>query len=202
MKFLFAAMALTLGASSAAQAFDTPVQTIIDSQKAGKQVALKSVATLMRDAAAWCYDEEEQSCAWREIYLEVTDAGVTFELANAYGLDIDYAFTDQGVFKRNTVCQSGFNWLPSLRASHRADGTMLGGRELHDFRRAMAEERPGIELYNDCFDYLYLSADADQDVVTLLQRQYVSGEHDPANDVEVTLHFDAATAGKLTLRED
>ena len=67
-------------------------------------------------------------------------------------------------------------------------------------KRAIAASRPDLESYDDCFDYLYLSSDADQQVVTLLQRQYVDGVHDAANDVEVTVHFDAEDAAGLTLR--
>ena len=202
MKFVFAAMALTLGMASAAQAYDADIEAIIDGQKPGKAMARQSVSTLMAGAEAWCYDEMRGACSWREVYLDVRQDGVTFELANYYALDIDYAFTDQGVFRGNKICQSGFNWLPSLRASYRTDGRMMGGRDLQDFRLAMTEARPRIDSYSDCFDYLYVSSDAAKDTVTLLQRQYDNEGYYPAGDVEVTLHFDKESAAALKLRED
>ena len=50
------------------------------------------------------------------------------------------------------------------------------------------------------FDYLFLRSDPDQEVVTLLQRQYVDEVHDPGRDVEVTLHFNAEDAAGLLWR--
>ena len=65
----------------------------------------------------------------------------------------------------------------------------------------MAEARPDLEIYDDCFDYLYRASESDRQVVTLLQRQYVDGVHEAANDVEVTVHMVAEDAAGLTLRE-
>ena len=200
MKTLLAALALTLATGSAALAFDTDTQAIIDRHKSVKLVAIKDVAHLMRESAQWCYDNQDGSCAWSEIYLDVRDSGATFELSNAWDAELDYAMTDEALFEGDKACQTGLNWLPSLRAIRRSDGGPVGGRILHDFRLAMAEARPDLEAYDDCFDYLYLSSAADQQVVTLLQRQYVDGVHDAANDVEVTVYFDAEDAAGLTMR--
>ena len=196
-----AALAITLATGSVAQAFEADVSAVIDRYKAGKLVAMDDVAVLMRDSARWCYDNQGSSCAWSEIYLEVDDTDVSFELSNNWDVDIDYAFTDAGVIEDDRICQTGFNWIPNLRASHRGDDAIIGGRELRDFKLAMAEARPDLESYSDCFDYLYRGSDADQQVITLRQRQYVDGVHEPLNDVEVTLHFDAEDAAGLTLRE-
>ena len=49
MKTLLAALALTLATGSAALAFDTDTQAIIDRHKSGKLVAIKDVAQLIID---------------------------------------------------------------------------------------------------------------------------------------------------------
>ena len=52
----------------------------------------------------------------------------------------------------------------------------------------------------NCFDYLYLGANPDQEVVTLLQRSYADGVHLEGNDVEVSLHLNAEDAAGLLWR--
>lgn len=199
MKTILAAGALILVAVSSAWAFDADTEALIARYKMGKPVAITDVAQLMRASEAWCYDQQETSCAWREVYLDVTEDRVVFELANAWDEQFDYAMTDEAVFAQNRICQTGFNWIPSLRATSRDDGRAIGGRALHDLRAAIAESRPDIATYDDCFDYLFMAADPEQDTVTLLQRQYVDAVHDTANDVEVTIHFNADDAAGLTL---
>lgn len=200
MKTLLAALAITLPASASALAFDAETQAIIGKHKAGKLVAIADVAHLMQASAAWCYDNQDHSCAWTEIYLEVTDSGATFELGNSWDAETDFAFTDEGAFADNKICQTGVNWVPNLRATRRGDGSAIGGRQLHALKLAVAASRPDLEVYDDCFDYLYLSSDAAQDVVTLRQRHYVDGVHEPLNDVEVTVYFNAEAAAGLMLR--
>lgn len=200
MKTLCAAMAIILAASSAAMAFDAQTQAIIDKHKSGKLVAITEVAHLMQASAKWCYDTMGQSCAWTEVYLEVTDSGVSFELGNAWDEQTDYAMTDEGAFRDNKVCQTGVDWVPNLRGIRRSDGTAITGRQLHELKQAIAASRPDLETYDDCFDYLYVSSDPAQQVVTLRQRQYVDGVHEPLNDVEVTVHMDEAEAAGLMLR--
>lgn len=201
MKTLLAALAPTLATASAALAFDVDTQAIIDKHKAGKLVAIAEVAQLMQESARWCYDNQDRSCAWSEIYLDVSQSGASFELSNVWDAELAYAMTDEAIFAGDKACQTGLNWIPSLRAIRRSNGSPLGGRPLHDFKIAMTEARPDLESYDDCFDYLYLAADPEQQVVTLLQRQYVDGVHDAANDVTVTVHFNAEDAAGLTLRD-
>lgn len=193
-------LALVLLASPAAHAFDTETQAVLDRYKPGKLLAAADVAQLMGRSERWCYDLRDGTCAWSEIYLEVTDTTVEFELSNAWDIDTDYAMTDTGQFADNTICQTGTNWIPTVRATRRSDGTAIGGRALHDLRLAMAEARPDVESYDDCFDYLYLAGDAEGEVVTLLQRQYIDGVHEAANDVEVSILFNAEDAAALALR--
>ena len=199
MKTLLAATAITLATGSGALAFDADVQAIIDSHKAGKPVAMHDVAQLMRASEQWCYINQNHSCAWTDIYLEVTDTGATFEIGNAWDAETDIVFTDHGVFKDDRyVCETGHDWVPSVRATRRSDGSVIGGRMLWDLKSAIYETRSS-DVQN-CFDYLYLRSDADQDVVTLLQRQYVDDVHDESRDVEVTLHFNAEDAAGLLWR--
>lgn len=200
MKTLLAALALMLALPSAAQAFDTETAALVGKYKSGKPVAGADVAALMRGSEKWCYDNQDSSCAWSEVYLDVTEDAVSFELANTWDDATAYAFTDQGAFKDDAICQTGYNWIDNLRAMRRSDDGIILGRALRDFKLAMAEARPDLETYDDCFDYLFVSSDAEQQVVTLRQRQYAGGVHDPLNDVEVTIHFDAEDAARLTLR--
>ena len=198
MKMLFAAMAITL-ATGPALAFDADIQTIIDQHKAGKPLAMHDVAELMRGSERWCYINQDHTCAWTDIYLEVTDLGVTYEIGNAWSAETDIAFTDKGVFKDDRyICEAGYDWVPTMRAMRRSDGSVIGGRMLWDLRLDVYETRSSDT--QDCFDYLYLRSDPNQEVVTLLQRQYIDDVHDESRDVEVTLHFNAEDAAGLQWR--
>lgn len=199
MKRLLAAMAVVMTAIPAVGAFETATQAIIDRYKAAKRLAIADVAELMQASAQWCYDEQENSCAWTDIYLEVTDTGATYEIGNAWDAEADVAFTDHGAFMDDRyICETGNNWVPTVRATRRSDGTVIGGRELWELKQAIEQNLEGDT--QDCFDYLYLSSDPNEETITLLQRQYTDGVHLEANDVEVTLHMDADEAADLTLR--
>ena len=198
MKMLLAATAITL-ATGSAMAFDADIQAIIDSHKAGKPVAIHDLAQFMRASEQWCYINQDHTCAWTDIYLEVTKLGAIFEIGNAWDGETDITFTDKGVFKDDRfVCEAGYDWVPTMQATRRSDGSVINGRLLWDLRLAIYDTREGDT--QDCFDYLFLRADPDQDVVTLLQRQYVDEVHDPGRDVEVTLHFNAEDAAGLLWR--
>jgi hypothetical protein len=199
MKTLLAATAITLATGSAAMGFDADVQAIIDSHKAGKPVAVHDLVPLMRASEQWCYINQDHSCAWTDIYLEVTDLGAIFEIGNAWDAETDITFTDKGVFKDDRfVCETGYDWVPTMQATRRSDGSVINGRMLWDLRLAVYDTREGDT--QDCFDYLFLRAEPDQEVVTLLQRQYVDEVYDPSRDVEVTLHFNAEDAAGLLWR--
>lgn len=198
MKMLLAATAITL-ATGSAMAFDADIQAIIDSHKAGKPVAIHDLAQFMTASEQWCYINQDHTCAWTDIYLEVTKLGAIFEIGNAWDGETDITFTDKGVFKDDRfVCEAGYDWVPTMQATRRSDGSVINGRLLWDLRLAIYDTREGDT--QDCFDYLFLRADPDQDVVTLLQRQYVDEVHDPGRDVEVTLHFNAEDAAGLLWR--
>nr|WP_295885761.1 hypothetical protein [uncultured Devosia sp.] len=199
MKMLLAAMAIMLTTGSAALAFDTDTQAVIDRHKANKPVSMNDVATLMRSSEQWCYISQDHSCAWTDIYLDVTNKGVTYEIGNAWDAETDVAFTDEGVFRDDRyICETGKDWVPTIRATRRSDDSVIAGRQLWELRKAIYATRDGDTL--DCFDYLYLRSDANQQTITLLQRQYTDDAHVEGNDVEVTLHFDAEDAAGLTWR--
>lgn len=199
MKTLLAAMAIVLTTGSAALAFDADIQAIISRHKANKPVSMTDMAQFMRASEQWCYDNQDHSCAWTDIYLDVTDTGVTYEIGNAWDAETDIAFTDEGVFKDDRyICETGKDWVPSVRATRRSDGSVIGGRMLWEVKTAIYATRDGDT--QDCFDYLYLRSNPDQQTVTLLQRQYTDDQHVEGNDVEVSLHFNAEDAAGLTWR--
>lgn len=199
MKTLLAAMAIVLTTGSVALAFDADIQAIISRHKANKPVSMTDMAQFMRASEQWCYDNQDHSCAWTDIYLEVTDTGASFEIGNAWDADTDIAFTDEGLFKDDRyICETGKDWVPSVRATRRSDGSVIGGRMLWEVKTAIYATRDGDT--QDCFDYLYLRSNPDQQTVTLLQRQYTDDQHVEGNDVEVSLHFDAEDAAGLTWR--
>ena len=200
MKTLLAATALTLAFGSSAFAFDTDTQAVISRHKANKPVSIADIATLMRASERWCYIEDAGSCSWSDIYLEVTDEGAEFEFGNAWSETVDVMFSDTGTFKDGRyICETGVDWVPTIRAANRADGTIVTGRELKQIKIDLYAQQS--ERVIDCFDYLYLGSDADAQTVTLMQRQYSEDEvYDPSKDTEVTLHFDAANAAALTWR--
>jgi hypothetical protein len=199
MKTLLAALAIALTTGSTALAFDADTQAIISRHKANKPVSMTDVAQLMRASEQWCYDNQDHSCAWTDIYLEVTDTGVTYEIGNAWDAETDIAFTDEGVFKDDRyICETGKDWVPTVRATRRSDDSVISGRMLWELKTAISATREGDTV--DCFDYLYLRVDADHQTVTLLQRQYTDDVHIEGNDVEVSLHFNAEDAAGLTWR--
>lgn len=199
MKTLFAAIAIALTTGTTALAFDADTQAVIDRQKAGKLVSMSNVAVLMRASEKWCYDNQDHSCAWTDIYLDVTDSGATFEIGNAWDAETDIAFTDEGVFKDDRyICESGKDWVATVRATRRSDGSSLDGRLLWDVKQAVRANQDAET--QDCFGYLFLRSDADYQTTTLLQRQYTDDVHIEGNDVEVSLHFNAEDAAGLTWR--
>lgn len=197
MKSLLAAALLTLTLGTSAFGFDAATQDIVGRYKANKLVAVADVAQLMRSSERWCYAEADGGCAWSDIYLEVTDSGAEFEIGNAWSDSVDIAFTDRGEFRDDRyICETGYDWVPNMRAFGRADDVILLGRDLQAIKTEVAAGQTSDVI--DCFDYLYLSADAEAQTILLRQRQYTEGEHNAANDVEVTLHFDPKNAAALT----
>lgn len=124
---------------------------------------------------------------------------MTYEIGNAWDADTDIAFTDEGVFRDDRyICETGKDWVPTVRATRRSDDSVIAGRMLWDLKAAISATREGVTL--DCFDYLFLRSDPDQQTITLLQRQYTDDQHLVDNDVEVSLHFNAEDAAGLTWR--
>jgi hypothetical protein len=193
---LFAVAALALTTAAPALAFSADTEALVSRLKSGKLIPGATVAELMRSAERWCYWEQEGACSWSDIYLEVDETGVTYEIGNAWETDISLFFTDTGVWQGNEICETGEEWIASVRATRISDGTPIGGRELWDIKNDVLANRG--ESFIDCFDYLFLRADPDANTVTLLQRHYQEGTYVPANDAEVSIHFDPDTAAALT----
>lgn len=196
MRRLLACLVIGLIGILPAWAFDQGTQDVLDRMKVGKLVPITEVATLMRNSERWCYIEDEGSCSWSDIYLDVTDEGATYEIGNAWDADRDVIFTDQGTFEEGRyICETGYDWVPTVRAINRADGSIVYGRALWDLKTAISENR---NESIDCYDYVLKGSDPDAETITLLQRQFTDGATDPLNDVTVTLHFNADTAAALT----
>lgn len=196
MRRLMACLVISLAALSPAFAFDSETSAALERVKVGKLVPLSTVQTLMRNSERWCYAESEGSCAWSDIYLEVTDTEATYEIGNAWNADYDVIFTDHGTFKDDRyICESDHDWLPTLRAIDRSDQTLVGGRELWTLRNEIGDRR---DQTIDCFDYVFRGSDPEAETVILLQRQFTDGVTDPNRDATVTIHFNAANAAALT----
>ena len=178
--------------------FDPGVEAITSRYKAQKLVNAADIGELMRLSERWCYAEDQGECAWSDIYLEVTTQDVRSEISNAWSEVVDISFVDRGICgDKNRLCETGEDWLPTIHARNRTDGTAIGGRELEAIKQEVATNR---NESIDCFDYLYQSTDAAAETVSLLQRQYVEGVHQPDANVAVTLHFDPVNAAALKLR--
>lgn len=196
MRRLLACLVVGLLGLSPALAFDAETEDVLNRMKVGKLVPITEIATLMRQSQRWCYIEQDGSCSWSDIYLDVTDAGATYEIGNAWDANFDVIFTDHGTFEDGRyICETGYDWVPTIRAMNRADGTPVNGRDLWALKTEIGE---GRNESVDCFDYLLKGSDAEAETITLLQRQFTDGVTDPINDVTVTLHFNAADAAALS----
>jgi hypothetical protein len=199
MRRVLVAMAVTLISVASASAFDAETQAAIGKYKSGKLVAATDLAQLMKSSALWCYKQEGDTCGWGDVYLEVTETGPTMEVGNAWDAELDAYFTDYGAFTDNRyVCETDYDWVPSVRVVRRSDNASVGGHELHAIKQQVRVNRAGNTV--DCYDYLFLSADPETQVVTLLQRQYTDGAYIAGSDAEVRVHMDAAEAARLTWR--
>ena len=200
MRKLLLAAAAVMALAGPALALDPSPEAIANTTKAGKMLHADEVAALMRQAEAWCYNEESGSCDWSEVYLSVDPGaeGIVYESANSWDADRDVYFVDKAQFKdERYVCEYGYDKVPSTRAT-RTDGSMIAGRELDALRADITANRADDTI--DCFDYVFVSYDAGAGVMNLKQRQYVAGVVDPSKEAAITLHFNAADAAGLKLR--
>jgi hypothetical protein len=199
LRHLIACLMLASASMSPAFAFEAGTQDVLDRAKVGKRLPIEAVATLMMDSKRWCYFETEGACDWSDIYLAVEGNSATFEISHAWSEDLDIAFVDHGTLEEGRfICESGEDWVPTARLTRRSDDTPLGGRELAATKAEIAAGRTDPRGIS-CFDYELRGSDPVAETITLLQRQYVDGATDPANDVPVTLHFNAEEAAALTL---
>jgi hypothetical protein len=202
MKLLaFAALLLAMAGTGAA-AMDADAEALARGYKGGKAVAIGDVATLMRLSERWCYDEQQGSCAWSDIYLEVTDAGATYEITSLWDADREITLTDEGTFRDGRfICETSADNTPTLRARTVADGTEIGGRDLWALKGEVAAQAAANPQSPDiCYDYVFVGLSLPDDTINLTQRIWRSGATDPTEDAVVTLHFDAQKAAVLTTR--
>jgi hypothetical protein len=191
-------LALGLVASLPVMALDDQSLAIVERLKPGKLMRIADVGVLMMGSERWCYNEHDGQCAWTDIYLQVTEDGARYEIGNAWDDTVDIVSVDEGVFRdRRYICETNFDWVPTVRAFSRDDGSALFGRDLDHLRQEIRSNLTGER--NGCFDYLYRSHDAEAETVTLLQRQYNDGAYDEAGDALVTLYFNKAEADALKL---
>lgn len=190
-------MVLLLAGAAPGLGFDADTEAVLDRVKAGKLVRMDDVAVLMMGAERWCYNERDGACGWSDVYLSVDGDMARYEISNPWSEDIDISFVDNGVLRDNRyICETGFDWVPSVRAYDRDTGDAIEGRALE----ALRQEIMGVVTTannSDCFDYLYQGAAPDKQIITLVQRQYVEGATDKANDAVVSLYFDTDAAQAL-----
>lgn len=200
MRSLFVAFAAVLALSAPALALDDNSEAVVTRLKAGKIVKIADVATFMRGSEKWCYLEDAGSCAWTDIYLDVTDRSAQYEGGAAWNDTTDINVVHDTVFKDGRyICEIAEKAAPTTWATLRSDHSPVGGRELASLKSELAAAYDADTSY-DCFDYTFLKVSPDRENIVLRQHQYIDGKTDPANDVEVTLHFNPSVARGLTLR--
>ena len=200
MKNLLLAAAALLALAGPAFAEDPSPEAISNTYKSGKPIHVDDVQALMRQSEIWCYREEAGTCDWAETYLSAAwPEGVVYESTNAWNSETNVTFVDKARFEDNLLCEYGYDKVVSTRAISRTDGSVLGGRALDALRTEIYASR--ADDTNDCFDYVYVSYDANQQTMDLKQRQYVNGVIDPALEADITLHFNADDVATLKQRE-
>ncbi len=196
MRALALALAAVVTSGLPAVALDTASQQVVERLKPGKRLAIEDVGSLMMGSERWCYNELNGQCAWTDIYLDVTEDGARYEIGNAWDDTVDIVSVDEGVFRDGRyICETNFDWVPTVRAFLRDDGSALFGRDLEHLRQEIRSNLSGER--NGCFDYVYRSHDVEAETVTLLQRQYDDGIYNEAGDALVTLYFNKADADAL-----
>ena len=199
MKTFLMIGAVFVSTAMPALAIDAASLAVTEGLKRGKAMPIEAVQTLMRGADYWCYSENEAGCDWAERYLEVDEKRAIYEVSNAWDATRNVSFSDQAEFRDGRfICETGYFYVPSTYAETRATGLPVYGRELATIKGEMADN-VGTDTM-DCFDYVFGSVDEDAGLITITQRQFTQDlTTDPANDAEVTLHFDTVDA-KPTLQ--
>lgn len=192
--------ALSIGLGGPATAFEPEVAALVSQLKPNKLVPGDTLGGLMAGSRIWCYDAEGTTCRWTDRYLAADATGAEFELSYMWTPDTAVTVTNGLVIAGDSACYSGIQYVDTLTATR--DGQAVSGKPLDKIKgelRAVLEPTATVEF---CFDYSFVRADERASTVTLLQREYSDGVYGgAAEDVEVVLHFDAASAEALTLRE-
>jgi hypothetical protein len=198
--FVFTALLLLAAACTGAVAMDAEAETLARGYKGGKDMPISDVATLMRLSERWCYNQQDMTCAWSDIYLDVTDIGAVYEVTSLWDPEREITLTDFGAFEEDRfICEVATRSGETLRA-RTVDGTEIGGRDLWDLKGEIATHFAADTQEPLCFDYTFAGLSIPDDTITLTQRTWRNDSTDPAEDAEVTIHFDPATAGALAIR--
>lgn len=197
MRLPIAALVLSLASTLPGLAFDADSQALVDRMKVGKPLAMDAAVPLMLGAERWCYSQRDEECGWSEIYLEIKDDKLHYELSNPWNEAVDISYVSEVEIRDNAqICEIGFNWLPSVRAYSRDTGLSIEGRELAALKQdVLAIVDP--TLSHDCYSYVYGGSDAEAETITLTQKQYIGGAYQPDMDAEVVLHYDKERADNL-----
>ena len=176
-------------------ALDADIESILARQKLGKPVNMTDATQLMLGAEIWCYDPSEGQCGWSEIYLSVTDNLAIYDASNAWDDVYDIHLVNRGELRENRyICDFSFDWRPSVRISRRSDGKAVNGREFDALSSDISGSGPPIS--ENCYDFVFQSAD--DEVITLIMRQFLDGEHEADLDAVVELYFDPERAAAIT----
>ncbi|MEO5805557.1 hypothetical protein [Devosia sp.] len=200
MKSLMLAAAALFAVAAPALALDADADAILTHFKPGKTVPIADIATFMRGSAKWCYAEQDGTCGWTDVYLNVTDTSAQYEGGAAWDENTDIGMTHETELRDGRyICEIPETPASTTWAVSRADGSVIQGRDLATLKQSIADAYTGDTSY-DCFDYAFLRVSPDRENIVVRQRQYIDGVTDKANDVEVTIHYDPAVAKALKLR--
>src|SRR4051794_27094518 len=100
MKIAYAAIAM-LTFSGPAIAFDPTIAELVGNLTPKALVSLADIVVLMKGSERWCYGESNGSCAWSDVYLEVTDAGPRVEISNEYWDEYNMYIVDKAEFQQD-----------------------------------------------------------------------------------------------------
>ncbi|WDR02014.1 hypothetical protein PSQ19_15190 [Devosia algicola] len=180
--------------------FDAATDAALANVKIGKVLHLDALTTLMSSSQRWCYQQQQDSCGWSDIYLDIGDNRVSYEGSTRWDEATEIAVVHELALRDDRfVCEVAETATVTTRAFAVGTGQPIGGRPLAGLKREIGAAE-AADISYDCFDYVLISLAQNRESLVLRQRQYIDGTTDAANDVLVTLHFDPTVAHSLKLR--
>ncbi|WDR07124.1 hypothetical protein PSQ90_06730 [Devosia rhodophyticola] len=200
LKEILAGVALLIAGCAPAFSFDAATDAVLGSLKIGKVLHQNALTTLMSGSQRWCYDQQQNSCGWSDIYLDIGDERVSYEGSTLWDEATEIAVVHELALRDDRyVCEVAETATPTTRAIAVGSGQPIGGRPLAELKAEIGAAE-AADISYDCFDYVLISLAQNRESLILRQRQYINGTTDAANDVSVTLHFDPTVAHSLKLR--